>query len=121
MSKMITSDDRFTADGRETLASLGKLWSTEIQTLAGPVIRVRRVGTHEMKNLAERDRWCTGEGRNKRWSDEGWHKDGTYRSREVFVDYRVSIGGRLVNSFLSKARALAFAKDLAAKTDAVFA
>ena len=115
MSKMIT-DDRFTADGRETLAGSGKMWSTEIQTLAGPVIRVRRVGTHDMKHIAERDQPEAYALRSP-----GHHKDGTHRSREAFVDYRVSIGGRLVNSFLSKARALAFAKDLAAKTDAVFA
>jgi hypothetical protein len=117
---MIT-DDRLETGEQQTLADRGKLWSTEIQTIAGPVIRVRRVGTTDVKKIPERDQWREGEGRNKRWRGEGWHKDGTYRSREVHVDYRVSVDGRLVDSFLSKSRALAFAKDLAAKTDALFA
>lgn len=90
--------DRFTDDGRETLAGMGRIWETTIKSKSGDDVRVRRVGTHVMRK---------GYFRYLRpgMGDEAF-------SKEQFVDYRVSIGGRLVNSFLTKPQALRFAKSI---------
>lgn len=93
--------DRFTEDGRETLVGAGKIWETEITSRSGKHVRVRRVGTHKMARNAY-DSWYT----------RGNAMDRVVSSKEAFVDYRVSVDGRLVNSFLTKPQALRFAKAL---------
>lgn len=92
--------DRFTEDGRETLVGAEKIWETEITSRTGKHVRVRRVGTHVMKSKSS---W---------YNPSAADRDGVMTAREAFVDYRVSVDGRLVNSFLTKPQALRFAKAL---------